>query len=729
MPQGPTHIDQPSPATSVLEKLLDRWSRKTLAVYWPTLALLTHWPYLKIANPDIVGPIQLDKLLHVGAFSCLALLLIFARLPSRAVSMRHHVIIGTFVAVVYSIFDELTQSFVGREVSASDILANLLGIGLVMAVVWRWRVACDEGMPGGNEGNENGTTEVSAQPVDAKSKPAKTTHNQSPLAFVDHAKLVSGLTLASRVLGLARDAVLAACFGMTAITDAFWLAFVVPNLFRRLFGEGAMTAAFIPAYTGLLRDDPAKARRLAWVSVSVLLVVLGAVTVIGEFVLTALLGSSDWSADTHLAIRLTMIMLPYMPMICGVALLGGVLQVHKRFGPPAAAPVLLNIAMIGAALLGAGLNSSGADVHNGITIVATAVLVAGLFQLAWQAVAAHRETPFTLRLSGVGTPFRKMLWTMVPMVLGLAVFQFNTLLDSLIAWVLSPKAGGNVMLSIFGWELAYPVRQGAVTGLQFAQRLYQFPLGVFGIALATAIFPALAHAAAVHHADGPASKGASNGTIGSGLDEFRTILQQGLQLTIFVGLPASVGLILVRVPLVRVIFERYEFTIEDSARVAMILAGYGAAVWAYAMTHVLTRAYYALGDSRTPLIVCTAMTAVNLVLNLTLVWWLGVAALAWSTAISSSIQAVLLLRLISRYVTTPIGTTVRQSWVRSSILTAAMTIALTPIVWAYNPLTVSRTGAAAQLLVMVVLGMGIVFVGARLMKMHELRWLTSRHAR
>ena len=179
----------------------------------------------------------------------------------------------------------------------------------------------------------------------------------------------------SRLLGLARDAVLAACFGMTTLADAFWIGFLVPNLFRRLFGEGALTAAFIPVYTDWRQKDPVVARRLASLCVGLLLVVLSVVTLVGEAVLASL-SDQPWSADTHLAIRLTMIMLPYMPMICVAALLGGILQVHGRFGPPAAAPIVLNLVMIGAALWATSETSPGqTDSHSAITIVAMSVLV------------------------------------------------------------------------------------------------------------------------------------------------------------------------------------------------------------------------------------------------------------------------------------------------------------------------------------------------------------------
>ena len=319
-------------------------------------------------------------------------------------------------------------------------------------------------------------------------------------SFVGHAVLVSGLTFVSRILGLARDAVMAACFGMSTVTDAFWIGFVVPNLFRRLFGEGALTAAFIPVYSELLEKDRQLAQRLAWVSVALLLAVLAGVTLVGEALLAGLLHINGGDHASTLAIRLTMVMLPYMPMICLVALLGGILQVHHRFGPAAAAPVVLNLVMISAALGAAAWYGNDESMRAGIWFVAIGVLIAGAIQLVWVGTAVIGEVPWARSFMGTGTAVRSVVATMAPMALGLAVFQINTLTDSLIAWGLSAKSASDPTFFFRGRAVAYPIETGAVTALQFAQRLYQFPLGVFGVAVATAIFPALSRAAAMRTA-------------------------------------------------------------------------------------------------------------------------------------------------------------------------------------------------------------------------------------
>ncbi len=684
-----------------LQALLHRWGRVLLGVYWPVLAVGTHWPRLQLPNPTI-AIIDFDKIAHFCGFGLLGVLLIHARLAGRRRGFDRSIIVGVVVALLYAFVDELTQPLFERTVSVRDLVADLLGIAVASVGVWLWYRADGRG--------------VSVSTGVAKTEPAQSSLEgpENPSAFVGHAVLVSVLTLGSRVMGLARDAVLAACFGMTTVTDAFWIGFVVPNLFRRMFGEGAFAAAFIPAYTRLRRDNPAVAQRLAWVCVALLVIVLGGVTVVGELILAGWLRWGAGTTETRLAVRLTMVMLPYMPMVCVVALLGGVLQVRGRFGAPAGAPILLNAVMIGATLLAGAMVQPAAGARGAILVVALSVVVAGVLQLVWLGVAAARVEPVTLNTAGTGPALRSVMLTMGPMILGLAVFQINTLLDSLIAWVLSPKPGGSATLTILGQQVAYPVQAGSVTGLQLAQRLYQFPLGVFGIALATAIFPALTRAAAGKRDDQQQP------------DAFRTILRQGLRLTMFIGLPASVGLIMVRLPLVRAIFEQRAFTLADSARVAAILAGYGSAVWAYAMTHVLTRACYAVNDARTPVRISVVTTVLNLSLNLSLVWYLGAAALAWSTAISAVANVVLLLWAVGRRVDRPVDRGVWGSWAKSALLAGVMAVALVVCTMGYDPVGMTRVGAGLLLVVMVGLGMGVVFGGAKLMGVQELGWLLRR---
>jgi putative peptidoglycan lipid II flippase len=365
------------------------------------------------------------------------------------------------------------------------------------------------------------------------------------------------------------------------------------------------------------------------------------------------------------------------------------------------------------------------------------VVAAGVLQLLWIIIAVTRCESFTLHCRDALPHLKPIVRMMGPMVFGLAVFQINTLLDTFIAFGLAPSEGGRDTFMLFGNEIAYPIAdRGAPAALYLAQRLYQFPLGVFGIAIATAIYPALAHAAAERTTkprpavavDGRTANSSASDDQSSISDDFRTILQHGIRLTMFIGLPASIGLILIRLPLTRIIFERNEIDLAGSQRIAYLLMGYSAAVWAYSTTHVVTRAFHAVKDATTPLKVGIMMVLLNLALNLTLIWFLGEVGLAWSSSISASANIALLLFAVRKYVAHPMDASVWRSWGRSAIMTAVMAAGIAPLHWVFDPHSASQAETAALLASMVTLGALIYAGGAALLKAPELRWLLKRDA-
>ncbi len=467
--------------------------------------------------------------------------------------------------------------------------------------------------------------------------------------FEKHARNVTVLTFLSRITGLVRDAAMSRCFGAGLVMDSFAFAFMIPNLFRRLFGEGALSAAFIPVYTRLERDDPALARRTASTLVGIMVLVLGGLTAIGEIALGAL---QLRTGGDHLGLRLMAIMLPYMPLVCLVAILGAMLQVRGRFGPTASAPVILNLFIVGAAVF---FRDRPDDTH--VSLTAWAVIVAGLVQVVWSVLGAGHAIAWPrLRDPEALRELRGVFSQTIPMVLGLGVLQLNTFLDGLIASY--PSAIGSTILGF-----SYPLDEGAMASLGYAQRLYEFPLGVFGIAVATAIFPQLSR-----QANEP--------------DAFVDTLRRGLRLVLFIGLPASVGLMLVRDQITAVILQGGDFRPEDTARVGRILMGYAPAIWAYSMTHTLTRGFYARGDSKTPVRVSLGMVALNLTLNLTLIWTpLREAGLAWSTATCAIIQSCILTRLLHRRVGIIVDGAVRSAWGRTVVATIAMAACVLLVSW------------------------------------------------
>lgn len=515
--------------------------------------------------------------------------------------------------------------------------------------------------------------------------------------FESHTRTFSIVTVASRVTGLVRDAALSRVFGAAGVTDAFFFAFIIPNLFRRLFGEGAVSAAFLRAFAQLDRTDPVMAGRLATLTIGFVLAAGGAITLVGELLLYAL---SLGAGHDSLTVRLTMIMLPYLPMICLVAVLGSMLQVRGRFGPTAGVPIVLNLCMIAAtAGLAPLFGAERAAAH--VTGVAAAVVVAGLLQVAWMAAALRGQGCLAGGARQARGPMGDVLRQAGPMILGLGVLQLNVFFDGVIAGY--PTTVGPTILGA-----AYPLHTGALTAVSFAQRLYQFPLGVYGIALATTIYPALAR-----RADDPVA--------------FTDILRRGLRLVVFIGLPASAGLMMVAPLLARVIYEGGLFDAGDARRVAFVLLGYASGVWAYSTVHILTRAFYARGDAKTPVRVAVSVVGLNLVLNATLIWTpLRESGLAWSTAVCSAIQVAILLALISRRAGPIVDRAVVGSWARAAGATGIMAGAVAVALWAL-PEASTWTRALVNLVVAVASGQLMVLAWALAIRMPELRWIMRRN--
>lgn len=517
--------------------------------------------------------------------------------------------------------------------------------------------------------------------------------------FERHARTFTLLTLVSRVTGFGRDALLARAFGAGPVLDAFNFAFQVPNLFRRLFGEGALTASFLPVYARLDRDDPAAARRFAGVMLALLAVVLSAITIVGEVVLFLLLERDPPSA---LGLRLLMVMLPYMPLVCLVAFVGAMLQTHGRFGPTAASPIILNLCIMAAAFRGSGwwqeLGLGPAmDDRSSVERVAWSVMVAGVLQLGWNLWALrHHRVRAHLRVAGSGAHLREVVLKALPMLLGLGIFQVNTFVDSMVAsW--RTMVGPTIM------GIEYPLDEGSMTFLSYGQRLYEFPLGVFGVAIATAIFPALAR-----EANDPA--------------RFVETLRRGMRLSFFVGFPASVGLVLVREPLSAAIFQGGRFDRADVAMVGFVLAMYAPAIWAYSMQQLATRAFYALGDSVTPVRVSLWMVGLNFALNMVLIWTpLRVGGLALSTAIAAVVQIVVMTRLMHRRVGGIVDAETRRSFARTVAASIAMAAAAGVASLAFGGRD-SWSWSVAATLVMSGVGLVAFVAAARLLRMPELGW-------
>lgn len=647
--------------------------------YWLVLFTATHWPRLQLTEMPWM-PFGVDKWMHLSAFGLLTMLCLNTRWLDRRW-------LWLIILIAYALCDELTQNLIpGRGFEWYDLACDCTGIllaYLTISLINPTRRSTDQ-----------------------------TTNDQSTdgESFIGHARWVSILTMISRAFGLIRDAVLAWIFGMTGVMDSFVIAFMIPNLFRRLFGEGSLAGAFIPIYTQLNQVEPASADQLARRVMTMLIQWLGGLYLMSLTILLMALHLGWLEGTWALTAKLTCITLAYMPLVCLVALIGGVLQSHARFGPPAAAPILLNLWMIAAAV-GVGWWLPDMTMSQRAAIVATAVVLAGISQLIWQLlvwrkIGALRQTPDPAK---VDHAYRQLLRNWLPTTIGLAVLQLNALADMMIVFCFSGPADSQ--LSLLGFHVPYPMTTGSVAVLNGAQRLFQFPLGVFGIAVSTAIFPAIA--AAVGHRQ-----------------RMTKLLRQGLRLTVYIGLPASVGLLLVREPLTGAIFYKGgRLTADDATRIAWVLAAYAPAVWAYSMNQVLNRICYAHHEPHRPLYVSLWLLGANLILNLTLIWHLGPAGVGLATAVCAIGQCLIMLQVIRRYQAHPIDRHVRVSWIKTALATVVMAGAVYGVLEALQLSPVihwGRWGMIVQLIAATTAG-GIVLLGASiLLRCEELRWLIQR---
>lgn len=464
---------------------------------------------------------------------------------------------------------------------------------------------------------------------------------------ISSARMIAVCTLMSRVTGLARDMVMMQVFGAARINDAFQFAFQIPNLFRRLFAEGAMSAVFIPVFTTTLEQE---GRRSAWAllarTLALLATVLIIVVILGELVVLAawffLPGATTVATDPtataqpaarQLQLALTALMLPFMLTICILALLSSVLNCVGSFVPGALAPLALNIVMlVGVLVIGPLLSRDDLSVQ--IYGVAASVLVAGVIQLLLL-VPALRANRIRIgwRFDPREPKVRRIIALMGPVLLGQGVLVIGVFLDTFVCLLLTHNVGEPVTGRFLGLSFTYPLQEGAVSVLTVAQRLYQFPLGVLAVSLAIAAFPTFSRLAAREDWTSWAEQ-----------------VRASLRLTIFVGLLAGAMMWLVSEPIVRLLFEYRRFDAEDTARAARVLMLYGVGMWAFCAQHIVLRAFYSISDVRTPLRISCVLVPLNLILSIVLVWFEPIreAAFAIASSFTASISVVVGLVFLQR---------------------------------------------------------------------------------
>lgn len=508
---------------------------------------------------------------------------------------------------------------------------------------------------------------------------------------------IAFLTIISRIFGLVRTMTFTHFFGASGLLDSWFIAFKIPNLGRRLFGEGAASASFIPVYSEQLHKDPEQAKNLANTVVTVLFVLLSGLVLLGWAGIWLYHRFFTTNPETGFILSLTSIMLPYMLMVCIVAILGGILNVHRHFAAPAAAPIVLNIAIIATVI------TTGSFFH--ITprfqlfATAVAILIAGLLQLVMQRPALVASGVVLRPAWNVNSEaFKKIMFMMGPMIIGLTATQINTLADDVIAWCFSASVEKGETFLFLGRQIAYPLKRGCVSYLNVSQRLYQMPLGVFGISLATAIFPVMSSEAAKED-----------------FDSLCTTIARGFRCAVFIAVPATVGLLLVAKPLTAALFEHGRFTAGDTNLTAGVLLFYALGLTGFFAQQIATRAFYSMHDSKLPARSAVLAVIVNLILNLTLIWFLGIAGLALSTAICSYLQVVILVAALRK----KLGAAVLNGLIQASLKTVLNTfimavVIVTVLKFAENMPDIAKLAAAVS-------AGGIVYwVGAKALKIEML---------
>lgn len=423
--------------------------------------------------------------------------------------------------------------------------------------------------------------------------------------------LVGVMTLLSRVFGLIRDMVVASLFGASAGADAFFVAFKIPNFFRRLFAEGAFSQAFIPVLSEYRSNkDAAAVRQLANSVAGVLGSVLMLITLLamlGAPWLTALFapGFMDDGAKYGLATEMLRITFPYLLLISLTAFAGSILNTYGYFAIPAFTPVLLNLVLIAVALWLTPLFDEP------IMAMAWGVLLAGAIQLFFQ-------FPFLLRMGLLPRPrmdyrhegVKRILVLMTPALFGVSVSQINLLLDTVLASFL---------------------QTGSISWLYYSDRLVELPLGIFGIAIATVILPVLSR------------KHASQSGVA-----FSETIDWALRFVLLIGMPATLALLLLAEPLVIALFHYGELTEFDVSMTTLSLRAYALGLLAFMLIKVLAPGYFSRQDTRTPVRIGIYAMIANMVLNLILIWPLAHTGLALATAISSWMNALWLLQGLIR---------------------------------------------------------------------------------
>jgi len=514
---------------------------------------------------------------------------------------------------------------------------------------------------------------------------------------VRSAGIVSAAVLFSRLTGLVREIVMANRFGAGFAQDSFLLGFRISNLSRDLFAEGALSSAFVPTFTtSLVRQDKRHAAELANLVTTAILVIVGAVCLLGMWQAPHLVwllapGFASVPVKFELAVRLTRIMFPFLLLIALAAQATGMLNSHGSFGMPAVASIFFNIGSVGSGLLIGYVIGP----HFGIAPIegmAYGILVGGALQFGWQRAKLHRlgyRFRFVWNRSHPG--LRRIAGMMLPALVANLAGQANLIINT-----------------SFASQLTDPVRghDGPVSWLGYAMRFVQVPLSLFGVAFASALLPSVARSAAAGN-----------------FNEFRKTLARSLGMVFLLTIPSSLLLILLGQPLIGAVYQSGRFNSYDTAQTALALSCYAAGLVAFSAQRVLIPAFYALADARTPMLIAVSSIALNVAVPLLLlhVWHFGFEALAITTAVAVGIECLCLAECLRRKLGGLEGCYLRRCFLRIVLASVIMALSLLFVHSLFaGVFPQTRLGYLTKLAVAIPLALGSFLTAARALGIEEI---------
>lgn len=505
------------------------------------------------------------------------------------------------------------------------------------------------------------------------------------------AGVVGAATFLSRICGFLRDMVVAAYFGAGMATDAFFVAFRIPNLLRSLLAEGSLTIAFVPVFTEYLktksREDALKLANVAFTLLSIILAVLSVAGILFAPWIVRLIAWGFASSPEHfdLTVYLTRLMFPYIFFIALVALCMGILNSLRHFAVPALSPVVLNLSIIAAAVFLRGLFDEP------VVALALGVLIGGVLQLLMQFPAlARMGAPFRPDFTFSHPGVRTIGILMIPAVFGAAVYQVNIFVATLLASFLPT---------------------GSVSYLYYADRIVQLPLGVFALAVGTAALPSFSRQAALEE-----------------IEEFKKTISFALRIIFFVTIPCMIGLFVLREPIISVLFQRGAFDVLSTTMTADALLFYAVGLWAFSGIKVLVSVFYSLKDTATPVKIAFVAFIVNVFASLLLMGPMAHKGLALAISIASSVNIMILFLVLRKkigpFLEAEFGLSIIRCLAASLVMGASMAVLLLLMGWDVNSPLPARlamlaaamaTGAAAFVLTALALRSGeMIFLRDRL---------------